>query len=194
MIEKVLIGVLALSVVALGAVSVLNPAVNSEKISERVVERLGAMPGTDFLEGAYITAFKSQDGVIRNETNATLTALQLCRDNYVELGYATSVQTVTLPSAPDLVAGGCFPGVESVSKPIYLRNASSGPSALNIVAGASSTIYVLNLATSTPTVVAESGGTSTIVAGAAARLSGVRITSSTPWIIWFLEPFKNVLE
>lgn len=198
--KNAVIGVLVLTSLTLGGLYILNSS--SVGITGRLFERLsaiekelrllGAVAGSDFYDGAYIAALRSRDGVITNETNATLTANQICKDNYIELGFATSVQSVTLPSAPSLVSEGCLPAREAV-RTIYLRNASSSSgSALRVVAGASSTVYSLNNATTTEDHIGLGRrATTTIAAGQIVELTGIRIVSSTDWIIWLLKPYLN---
>ena len=179
-----LAGAVALALV-LSLVAVLRPAT-----VVRVVERFGSVAGSDFLDGITVTVEKGRDGVISNDADALLTATEVCEQKYIELGYATATQAVTLPSSANLTVA-CFKAPED-TRTLILRNASSGPSAINIVAGASSSIFSQNTATSG---IAQAGlvsrATTTMEAGSALLLRGVRIVSSTqPWILWFVESFR----
>lgn len=198
--NKLLAGLAVLLGVALvGAVVVVGLAVN-RPVNVTVNAPLGATGDTytnklDVIDGAFIQADLDSDDDALSTSNALLTNTQICSNTLIDLAYATGTQGVTLPSQPLLSQSGqCFDR-EGATRTVFLRNASSsGGSAINIIAGASSTIYNINLLTATSSGAAAgiSKGTSTIADGQIGKLTGIRgNTSSSVWIHWVLEIFRN---
>lgn len=197
--NKVLAGLSVLLGVALVvAVVVVGLAVN-RPVSVNIQSPLGASGDTytnklEVQDGAFVQAILDSDDDAPSTRNALLTNTQICSDTVIDLAYATGTQAVTLPSQPLLSQPGqCFDR-EGATRTVFLRNAStSGASAINILAGASSTIYTLNFATSglaQADFVAKA--TSTIEDGQIGKLTGFRgNTSSSVWIHWVLEIFRN---
>ena len=181
-----LLSVVAVLALVVGLLGLFLPTSVKEIVRETIV----GGSGTSFLNGLYVATFKDLDSTIPRATSSP-TASQLCENTYIELAFATtSGASVTLPTAP-LLTAQCFDSI-GATRTVFLKNASSGASALNIIAGASSTLYSLNNATSGSAQAGlVSAATTTLISGATGQLTGVRIVSSTPWIVWFFEVFKN---
>lgn len=147
-----------------------------------------------FHDGAYLASYKDKDGSLLSnlsgsgETTSlvTLTAAQVCEQSYIPISMGTATGTITLPSQP-LLTSACLSYPGDVRE-LYIRNATStGGSTIVIAAGASSSLYTSAQTTSTTVI---NYATSTLAPGSIAKLKGIRITSSTPWIIWMLEVMR----
>ena len=181
--DKLLVAGVVLALV-LGTAGLFAP-----KSVERVIETIVGSSGNQFLNGAYVSAFNSLDSTASADANALLTARQLCTNFVVQLSYATSVQTVTTPTGAQLAAD-CLDEVEATRTVILLNGSSTsaGNQSLNFVAGTDVVLFRINSASSTAVI--RIVGTSTLVAGSAARLTMARVPSSTtPTVLMLFEPF-----